>query len=136
MTALLDTNALFALANAADTDHDRVRDYITSTDDILIVPITVLPEIDYLIAKYLGIQVQIAMLRDVVAGEFTLEPVLVEDVARAIDLMEQYADADIGFVDASIVAVAERRAITRIVTGDQHFRMFRPRHCIAFALLP
>ena len=136
MTALIDTNALFALANAADADHDRVRDYVTTTDDMLIVPITVLPEIDYLIAKHLGIRVETAMLRDIVAGEFKLEPVLEADVARAIDLIEQYADADIGFVDASIVAVAERRAITRIVTGDQHFRMFRPRHCTAFELIP
>jgi predicted nucleic acid-binding protein len=51
--------------------------------------------------------------------------------------MRQYADSDIGFVDASIVAVAERLNVRKIVTLDRrHFGLIRPRHCEAFAILP
>lgn len=136
MAVLVDTNALFALANAADQDHARVYDYVAGSSDVLIVPVTVLPEIDYLIVKHLGVRVEIAMLRDMVAGEFRLESVSEADVARATDLVEQYAESGIGFVDASIVAVAERLNVTRILTSDQHFRMIRPRHCAYFDVVP
>jgi predicted nucleic acid-binding protein len=41
------------------------------------------------------------------------------------------------FVDAIIVAIAERLNITRVLTLDvRDFRMFSPRHCAAFELLP
>lgn len=76
------------------------------------------------------------MLRDIVAGEFRLESVSEADVARATDLVEQYAESGIGFVDASIVAVAERLNVTRILTSDQHFRMIQPRHCAYFDVVP
>ena len=42
-----------------------------------------------------------------------------------------------GYVDASIVAIAERLNVTRIATLDQrHFRMMRPRHVDALTLPP
>ena len=51
--------------------------------------------------------------------------------------MSRYADARIDYVDCMIVALAERLGVTRILTLDQrHFRLFRPRHCPAFELLP
>lgn len=136
MIVLVDTNALFALANADDENHDQVKEYVESTDDVLLLPITVLPEIDYLVTKHLGVQVEIALLRDIAAGAFRLETMSDDDVIRATDLVEQYSDSDIGFVDASIVAIAERLNVTRILTGDQHFRMIRPRHCAYFELVP
>ena len=107
------------------------------TDDVLLVPVTVIPEVDYLVASHVGLMGELAVLRDIVAGSFRLEQVTLADVARCAELIEQYAGSDIGFVDASIVAVAERLAITHILTLDRrHFSMVRPRHCPYFTLLP
>jgi predicted nucleic acid-binding protein len=40
-------------------------------------------------------------------------------------------------VDASVVALAERRGLDVIATLDQrHFRAVRPRHVAAFTLVP
>jgi predicted nucleic acid-binding protein len=51
--------------------------------------------------------------------------------------MEQYRDLLLGIVDASVVALAERRAATEIATLDRrHFAVVRPRHTAAFKLLP
>ena len=51
--------------------------------------------------------------------------------------MRQYADSNIGFVDASIVAVAERLDIRKVLTLDRrHFGVIRPRHCPALDILP
>jgi len=51
--------------------------------------------------------------------------------------LKQYADANIGLVDASLVAVAERLGINTIITTDRrHFSLIKPAHCSAFTLLP
>jgi predicted nucleic acid-binding protein len=52
-------------------------------------------------------------------------------------VLQKYADANIGFVDASIVAIAERLDVRTIATTDRrHFSMFRPKHCRGFELVP
>ncbi len=107
------------------------------TSDVLPVPVMVLPEADYLVANRLGVRVELAMLRAIVGGKFRLAPVTADDLSRCVELIEQYADSDIGLVDASLVAVAERLRITRILTLDRrHFRMLRLRHCDAFEFVP
>lgn len=66
-----------------------------------------------------------------------VEQLTAEDYPRIVDLMRQYADASIGFVDASVVAVAERLDIRSILTLDRrHFGPIRPNHCPALDLLP
>ena len=53
------------------------------------------------------------------------------------DLIEQHADLGLGGTDASLVAVAERLAITDIATIDhRHFSVVRPNHAAAFRILP
>lgn len=136
MAVLADTNALYALTDADDPYHEQVSQYVTNTSAVLIVPVTILPEVDYLIARNLGAHIAITVLQEIIAGAFRLEVITAEDIARAIEVMKQYADSDIDVVDASIVAVAERLKITRILTRDQHFRMFRPRHRAHFDLVP
>ena len=98
---------------------------------------TVLPEVTYLLARRIGSVAELAFTRAVAAGEFVLEPLLFEDVARAADLMAVYADAPIGFVDASVTAVAERLGLVSLLTTDRrHFSLVRPQHVSAFRLLP
>jgi hypothetical protein len=58
-----------------------------------------------------------------------------QDMRGAFELC--YAAARIGFVDASVVATAERLGISRILTtGRGDFAMIGPRHCKTFELLP
>lgn len=52
-------------------------------------------------------------------------------------LVQQYEDFPLGGSDASVVAIAERRSITTILTTDRrHCAAVRPRHIEAFHLLP
>jgi predicted nucleic acid-binding protein len=137
VAVLVDTNAIYALADAGEPDHAAVRDYVASTDEVLLVPVTVLPEVDYLTGQRLGSQAELATLRAISQGELALQLFTDEDLDRSVQLIEQYAGSDIGLVDASIVAIAERLRITRILTLDRrHFGTIRPRHCAAFELVP
>jgi predicted nucleic acid-binding protein len=103
----------------------------------LIIPVTIIPEATYLINHYLGQQEEAAFLASINCGELALEQVSNVDMARCSELIELYADANIGFVDASVIAVSERLKVTKIFTTDRrHFGLIRPKHCAALELLP
>ena len=59
------------------------------------------------------------------------------DLKRCIEWLGIFDDANIGFVDASIVAMAERLKINKILTTDRrYFSIMKPKHCKEFTLLP
>ena len=58
-------------------------------------------------------------------------------IGRIRTLIEQYSDLPLGFVDASVVAVAERLGEDTIATLDRRdFSVVRPLHCESFTLVP
>ena len=60
-----------------------------------------------------------------------------EDLSRVHQILESYADNQLDFTDAAIVAMAERLAITRVYTLDRRdFSIIRPKHCDYFEILP
>lgn len=137
MAVIADTSGLFALTDADSRTHSAVRGYLEANQEPLVVPITVLPELDYLPASRLGLRAELAVLRSAASGEFRVEAVTSVDPARPVALIEQYADSDIGLVDASLVAVAERLRITKVLTLDRrHFSLVRSKHCAAFSIVP
>jgi predicted nucleic acid-binding protein len=120
-----------------DAWHRRVVAWWRRATEEILVPAPVLPEITYLLHTRLGARAELAFLRAVVSGEFSVEPLFPEDVARSADIMAIYADTPLGFVDASVAATAERLAIVSILTTDRrHFSLIRPQHVSAFQLLP
>lgn len=48
-----------------------------------------------------------------------IESVTLEDLIRINKILEQYADSQLDFTDATIVAIAERLMISRIYTLDR-----------------
>lgn len=135
MPLLLDTGVLYALADADDAWHARSRDYLARSRVALVVPITVLPEVAYLLRDRLGPGEERAFI-----GALTRDPLRVEtinraDLERCVAVMDTYPQ--IGFVDASVVAIAERLRIRTIATTDRrHFGPIRPAHVPAFELVP
>ena len=136
-TILVDTGILFAMADIDDAWHKPVKTFIQNTSDVLVVPITVLPEICYLLNTHLGQESERKLITSIIHGELRIEGLTNEDFRRSSQLLETYSDVNIGFVDASLVAIAERLKIPRILTTDRkHFSIIRPRHCHNFVLLP
>jgi len=136
-TFLVDTGILYALADRKDKWHLRAASFIAESAGRLLVPSTVLPETCYLLNTCIGQDAEIAFIRAVIDRELIVEQVTVADLARAAEVMIAYTDANIGMVDASLVAVAERLKLTKILTTDRrHFAMIKPRHCKGFHLLP
>jgi uncharacterized protein len=136
METIADTGFIVALLNQLDEKHQEVVPIYRQQQTILI-PQTVLAEVAYLLGRDAGISTVIAFLRGLLKSHFRVISLTNADLSRISDILSQYADSRIDFVDASVMAVAERLSITTILTLDQRdFRLFRPRHCQNFELLP
>jgi predicted nucleic acid-binding protein len=134
---ILDTGPLYASLDRSDQDHQACRALIERTTEPLVIPAPVLVEVDYWIGKRLGAGVLVALLADVESGAYRVADLQPADYARVRQLCDRYADADIGFVDASVLAIVERLGETRLATLDRrHFALLRPRHVEALELLP
>lgn len=137
MTALLDTSFLFALSDQSDRNHQRVLAVAQNANEALVLPAVVLPEICYLIASRLGHQAMRHFVFTLTIKAVQVEPVTAKDLVRVCKVLEQYADSQLDFTDAAIVAVAKRLTISRIYTLDRRdFLIIRPSHCDYFELLP
>ena len=49
MPLLVDTGVLFALADRRDAWHPKVKRYLQTTPQTLLAPVTILPEVAYLL---------------------------------------------------------------------------------------
>ena len=137
MTVVADTGALYALVDAGDVWHDRVIEWWRSGSRNIVVPVTVLPEVCYLLLTRIGPAAELAFAEAFAKEEMAVEALEPEDLRRAVALMEDYADLQLGFVDATVAAIAERLETRDILTTDRrHFSAVRPRHAKGFTLLP
>jgi predicted nucleic acid-binding protein len=137
MSLLVDTSFLFALMNRNDRHHAACAETARSVTSRLIVPLTVLPEIAYLLDSRLGHHVMRQFVHQITQSIWTLAAPDAADLARAAAVLDQYQDSRLDFVDATLVAIAERLHVERILTLDRrHFQLMRPSHCTAFELLP
>jgi predicted nucleic acid-binding protein len=58
------------------------------------------------------------------------------DLSRIKTLMQKYRDLPMDFADAALVRAAERDSLTRIVTFDDHFTVYRLPRRMKFTVLP
>jgi len=134
---ILDTGPLYASLDRSDADHRACRRLIEAATEPLIVPAPVLVEVDYWIHTRLHPGVLVALLDDITVGAYLVEDLLPQDYRRVRELCDRYADADVGFVDAAVLAIAERLNEPKLATLDRrHFGMLRLRHVDALAMLP
>jgi hypothetical protein len=134
---VLDTGPILALLDAGDPAHAASVAMIEEVREDLVVPTSVLVEIDYWTHKLLGQESWEVFVEDVASGVYRLEQLTVDDLVRASELERQYAELDLGLVDASVIALCERLGETKVATLDRRdFSVVRPSHCDSLRLLP
>jgi predicted nucleic acid-binding protein len=137
MALVLDTGVLYASLDRDDRAHRRCRKLLEQANEPLVVPSPVLPEVDYWVSKHLGAGAMVALLRDVEDGAFVVENLGLDDYRRVAEILDRYADQDVGFVDGAVLAVVERLGEPKLATLDRrHFTVLRPRHVDALQLVP
>jgi len=137
MALILDTGPLYAALDRADADYKVCRELLENATEPLVIPAPVLVEVDYWINVRLHAGVLVALLDNVIAGAFVIEDLRSQDYVRIREVCDRYADSDVGFVDAAVLAVTERLNEPKLATLDRrHFTLLRPRHVDALQLLP
>ncbi|HEY5990862.1 MAG TPA: PIN domain-containing protein [Streptosporangiaceae bacterium] len=134
---IVDTGVIYAAMAPRDRNHAACAKLLRATRELLL-PAPVLVELDYFLTELTGSHRAFdEVLRRIENGVFTILDLAADDYPRVRELCAQYGDWPLGFVDAAVVALAERERQTRIATLDRrHFSAIKPRHTAAFELLP
>ena len=134
---LMDSGFLYALIDETDSHSRTVRNSLRTVYEEVILPIPAITETAHFVLKNLGAAALANFVEDLPRMSVLFETPTAEDYQRAAEIIRKYNDANIDFVDAVIVAIAERLTITKILTVDRrHFGIFKPRHCAAVEILP
>jgi len=122
VSVILDTGIVYAYYDRSDLWHARARALIRREARGLILPVPVIPEVDYLLGHRLGARSRRTFYQGIVEGHYFVADLPRQAYTRAAAIDEQFADLDLGFVDAAIVALSESMKVPRIATTNRrHF---------------
>lgn len=124
MAVLLDTGILYAYYDRSDAWHKRAVALVRAEEGGLIVPAPVVPEVDHLLGRRLGPAARHVFYKGLSEGHYFVADLPREQYTRVAELNRQFADLDLGFVDAAVVAIAEALGLARVATTDR--RDFTP----------
>jgi hypothetical protein len=134
MSVLLDTGIVYAYYDRSDDWHQRARRCIQSEQG-LILPSPVIPEVDHLLGHRLGAKSRLLFYTGIIEGYFLVADLPQTAYARVAELNRRFDDLQLGFVDAAIVALAESLGLSRVATTDR--RHFSPvAAALSLELLP
>jgi len=132
---IADAGGIYGLYDRRDSAHARIRAVVERERDHILIPSPILGEIDYLLRARIGVQALSRFLTDIRVGAFEVEAITQGDLERCAVLVAKYSNLDLGLCDASVIAVAERLRVDRILTVDERdFRVVRS--SLTFQLLP
>ncbi|MFN6153108.1 PIN domain-containing protein [Anabaena sp. AL09] len=137
MTAILDISFLVATVDIKNENYGRILDVIVDSKEVLVLPTTVLPEVCHLLTSRLGYPTTRQILTELANSNVIIEGIDKTDLKRVTEILDQYTDSKLNFVDATIVAIAERMNITKIFTLNKPiFSIISPQHCAGFEIFP
>ena len=136
MQIILDTSAVIGLMDKKYKKYEYLKRIFTEKENVYILPSTTIGEICYMLNSRFGNKIELIFLEEIIKTSFQLELLKDLDIIRIIEILKKYDTLNIGYVDASIVAIAERLKINKILTLDRkHFEVIVPRGFDCFDIL-
>lgn len=137
MALIVDTGVLFGAFDTRDASHVACAALLTESPQTVTIPAPVLGELEWLLTSRRRFEAFLHVLDTIETGAVEVIDLRIADHVRVRELCRRYQDLPLGFVDAAVMAIAERLEETTIATLDQrHFTVVRPRHTTAFTLVP
>jgi predicted nucleic acid-binding protein len=122
VSVLLDTGIVYAYYDRSDHWHRQAKALIEGARTGLVLPAPVVPEVDHLLGRRLGARSQQAFYAGIIDGYYLVADLPRDSYARVAEINQRFADLELGFVDAAIVALSETLGLPRIATTDRrHF---------------
>lgn len=133
---IVDTSVLLAAVNVRESCHYPCAELLRS-ESVLFITAPVVTETSIMLNRRLGAAHEARFLFAIAAGSFQVVELNAADYRRTAELVAAYDDLNLGFVDASIVAVVERLGAIRIATlNHRDFTVVKPAHTKHFTLQP
>jgi len=122
-TVLIDSGPLIALFDKSDRYHQDVLLFLKSFEGRLITTWAVLTEVSHMLD--FNLQVQIDFLKWIEMGAVKVYDITQKDLATIIEMMERYTNVPMDLADASLIFVAHKEDIRKIVSIDSDFDIYR-----------
>lgn len=120
---LIDSGPLVALFNKGDRFHAKALSFLKGFRDRPITTWPVVAETLYLLAG--SVEAQAGFLEWIERGSLQIENLDLLDVRYIRNRMLKYSDIPMDLVDASVMAIAERKSIHAIASIDSYFTIYR-----------
>lgn len=134
---LLDTSGFLAAQAPDQRRHEACAAVLSELPGPFVLSPFVLAELDYLVAKLLGVSEELRLLAELVRGAYVHAPFDEHDVDEARAVIEQHRELGIGLADASLVVLSRRYSTLEVLTLDErHFRVLRGAERRPFHILP
>ncbi len=134
---LLDTSGMLAALFPDQRQHEAAARVLREMEGPFVLSPFVLAELDYLVTKFAGSGVELALLDEVARGAYRLAEFGSGDVALARGIIEKHSDLRLGLADASLAVLAESLGARDLLTLDErHFRIVPGPGGKPFRILP
>jgi uncharacterized protein len=119
---VVDAGPLIALFDRDDRHHRRALEFVRTCRSKLVTNVPVLTETSYLLRFSVEAQRDFLLWAH---RALDIDDGTPADLPRIAALLEKYRDIPADFADVSLVAMAERRRLSRIATLDKDFAIYR-----------
>ena len=126
MRVLADTGPIVAAANRRDHAHNLAAALVAELGRELVVLDPVIVEVDQLLRARVNRDAGAAFLTALAKGEHVVEFMTQGLVRRASEIDTRFRDLDLGFVDAALMAYAERHDLPILTFDFEDFRAAPP----------
>lgn len=133
---LTDAGPLVALIDADEQDHQRCQIALATIAMPMLTTWPAFTEAMYLLGRAGGWHGQRALWLLIQRGHLQIAQPTPESGELAAKLMERYSDRPMDLADATLVALAQERNLTRIFTLDNDFHIYRVEGRRRFEVVP
>ncbi|MEA2111702.1 MAG: pilus assembly protein [Campylobacterota bacterium] len=120
---LIDSGPLIALFDKGDRYHQDVLAFMKNFRGELITSWSVITEVSHMLDFHL--QVQIDFLHWIEAGAVTLYDISQNDIVDIRVMIQKHMDIPMDLADASLMYIANKEDIKKIVSIDSDFDIYR-----------
>jgi hypothetical protein len=122
-TILIDSGPFIALFDKSDKHHTSVLQFLKSFDGKLITTWAVLTEVSHMLD--FNLNVQLDFLKWIELGAVEVYDIKQDDLATIIEMMTKYTNVPMDLADATLMYVAHKENIKKIVSIDSDFDIYR-----------
>ncbi len=120
---LIDAGPLIALFDKDDKYHSSIKEFIREGKYKFITTTAVITEVTHMLD--FNVNVQLDFLKWILREGVILKDATQSDISRIVELTSKYSDRPMDYADATLVIVAEKTGIKKIISLDSDFDIYR-----------